>query len=329
VITEEDRHPKKPHPPVTKKPRSSPVLPPRTSGNRTLTPRRPQAGREISSSTLHPHVAATDRLRFWSTPYSLAFENRVSNTLPPSSVDSVFETIHAAYAPATKGTYSAGLLRFTQFCDENLIPEADRMPASFLLLVAFISSHKGRVSGCTIKTWLSGLKAWHDVSHAPWCGDDRWVQMARVTANKLGTAFHKKQRSPATTRHLLALCKYLDISTPSHAATWAIACGAFWGCRRLGELMVNTLTSLDPAFHPPRSTPVSYKSFADGSSFASIHLPWTKTTRELGGTFILTGRSDDLCPIKALNNHLMVNSLVPGNTLLTHSPPSSQLTLTL
>jgi hypothetical protein len=309
--------------------RSSLSVPPRTSGTRTTTPRNPQVGRGSLPNPLRPHVAAADRLQSWHTPYSLIFQQEVRKRFPPDAADAIFRTIQGALAPATKSTYGAGILRFTQYCDEMRIPESDRMPAPFILLVAFISAHVGKVSGRTVKAWLSGLKAWHDTWHAPWNGDDRWVQMARTTANKEGASFRKRQRSPATVEHLRALLDTLDISTPPHAAVWAIACSAFWGCRRLGELTIKSRGSFDPMFHATRATSTVFRTNADGSSFVSIHLPWTKTTREEGGTLLLTGRDDALCPIRAFRNHLSVNSGVPADAPLfasqnldgTWSPP--------
>jgi hypothetical protein len=199
------------------------------------------------------------------------------------------------------------------------------MPASFILLTGFISSHKGKVSGRTIKSWMSGIKAWHDINHAPWAGDDRWVQLARTTANKEGTAFKKKQRSPVTLDHLHALSNSLDTSTPLHAACWAVATASFWGCRRLGETTVPSVVAFDPKFHVQKSVPITFKSSRDQTPFASLHIPWTKSTKELGGTLILTARDDHLCPVKALKNHLQVNGSVPGHASLFaySSSPSS------
>jgi len=137
--------------------------------------------------------------------------------------------IYRSLTPATRSTYGAGLLRFTQFCDKYNISESDRMPASFILLVAFISEHTGSVSGKTICGWLSTLKAWHDTNSTEWCGDSRWLQMAQVTASKEGTAFRKKQRDPVTVEHLITLYDHLDLSDCSHAACWAIATCCFWG----------------------------------------------------------------------------------------------------
>jgi hypothetical protein len=221
-----------PHPkPVTTFPTPSNVLP-RTSSAQSIVPRRPQAGRELIPSSLRPHVAAADRIRHWQTPHSRSFNSQVASYLPTNLVNSSFEMIYRSLAPATRSTYGTGLLRFTQFCDKYNISESDRMPASFILLVAFISEHAGTVSGKTISGWLSGLKAWHDTNSAEWCGDKRWVQMARVTAKKEGTAFHKKMRDPVTVDHLAALYDGLDLSNPAHAACWAIATCSFWGVRR-------------------------------------------------------------------------------------------------
>jgi hypothetical protein len=34
------------------------------------------------------------------------------------------------------------------------------------------------VGGGTVKSWMSGVKAWHHVNGTPWEGDDRWVELA-------------------------------------------------------------------------------------------------------------------------------------------------------
>jgi hypothetical protein len=164
-----------PHPkPITTLPTPLNALP-HTSFTQSIVPRRPQAGCKLIPSSLRPHVAAMDRIRHWQTLHSRSFNSQVASYLPANLVDSSFKMIYRSLAPATRSTYSAGLLRFTQFCDKYNISESDCMPASFILLVAFISEHAGTVSGKTISGWLSGLKARHDTNSAEWCGDKRWV----------------------------------------------------------------------------------------------------------------------------------------------------------
>jgi hypothetical protein len=99
-----------PHPkPVTTFPTPSNVLP-HTSSAQSIVPRRPQAGRELIPSSLHPHVAAVDRIHHWQTPHSRSFNSQVASYLPTNLVNSSFEMIYRSLAPATRSTYGAGLL---------------------------------------------------------------------------------------------------------------------------------------------------------------------------------------------------------------------------
>ena len=236
-------------------PKLLPVTPPSvaTDTSRLIKPRKPQSGRSIATSHLRPHVAAADRIFSWDTPFGARHRAELAESLPAPLVESAMMAIRGGYAPNTKSTYAAGLLRFTQFCDKWDIAEEDRMPAKYPLLCAFIGEHKGLVAGGTVRSWMSGLRSWHIVHHAPWYGDDDWVKLARVSANKEGTSHKLPLRSPISIEHLLALHRVLNISNPFHAAIWAAALAAFWGCRRLGEIIVAVATAFDPKYHVLRS----------------------------------------------------------------------------
>ena len=130
---------------------------------------------------------AADRLFSWHTPYSLSHDASLLVELPPALVESAKMSITGALAISSRSTYAAGLLRFNQFCDRWQISEGARMPASYALLCAFVGSFKGSTSRKTIKSWLSSVHAWHLANHAPWYGDDKWVHMARISANKEGS----------------------------------------------------------------------------------------------------------------------------------------------
>jgi len=75
-----------------------------------------------------------------------------------------------------------------------------------------------------------------------------------------------------------------------------------------------------------RSVDVLFCTLHDGTCSASFHIPWTKSTKELGADVVLTARciSDPLCPVAALKNHLNVNSLVPPSALFAYMSPSGQ-----
>jgi hypothetical protein len=127
------------------------------------------------------------------------------------------------------------------------------MPASYGLLCAFIGNFKGSISGKTIKSWLSRICAWHVANHAPWYSDDKWVQMARVSAKKEGSRHKRPLCAPVSIEHLLALRRAILLSDHFHAAIWAVALVTFFGCRRLGETTVASVSSCNPSLHVLRS----------------------------------------------------------------------------
>ena len=132
------------------------------------------------------------------------------------------------------------------------------MPASYALLCAFIGEHEGRQAGGTIRAWLSSICSWHLINHAPWYGDDSWVHLARISANKEGTKHKLPLHAPVSIEHLSCLRRSLDLSNPFHAAVWAVALVTFWGCRRLGETTLTVAVALDPKYHVLRSTKYVY-----------------------------------------------------------------------
>jgi len=135
------------------------------------------------------------------------------------------------------------------------------MPASYPLLCAFIGENKGKQSRNTIHSWLSGICTWHTVNHAPWFGDDEWVQLARVSANKEGTKHKRPLWAPVSIKHLLALRHSLNISTPCHVTIWALTLCTFFGCHRLGELTITTAAAFDEKYHVLCSTMYAFLSF--------------------------------------------------------------------
>src|SRR5882724_10156667 len=73
--------------------------------------------------------------------------------------------------PSTLSSYAAGLIRFTKFCDDYNVPEADRMPASEFILSMFITIRgASSVGNGAMKTWLEGIRLWHTINDAPWHG---------------------------------------------------------------------------------------------------------------------------------------------------------------
>ncbi|KAI0067536.1 DNA breaking-rejoining enzyme [Artomyces pyxidatus] len=182
--------------------------------------------------------------------------------------------------PATHNNHGAGLLRFTQFFDSLGISEDSRMPALDSLLANFASSAAAQVSGKSAAHWLMGLHMWHTLQGAEWLGS-----VAKLTP----PSSHRPQRPPITIVHIEALFKGLDLTNSCDLANWAVASIAFWGCCCLGELIVQSEGDFDPCRNITQGGAVS---------FASFHLPFTKTT------------------LHALRHHLKTNLQVPADAPL-------------
>ncbi|KAJ3981028.1 hypothetical protein F5890DRAFT_1418456 [Lentinula detonsa] len=277
-------------------------------------PRRPKPGNEIVNNPFRPNVHSVDRLHAWTTPYSQEKRLKDSKHLHPAIYHSAELLWSKGIVDVSKSNYAAGLLRFSQFCDRMGVSEKDRMPASEVLISGFMGSHSGNCSGPTMRAWLSGLRQWHILHGAPWHGDTPRVSLGRRTANIEGAHRRRPQRLPVTTKHLHILHAALDFTLPFHCSIWALACLAFWSCRRLGELTVPSSNKFDPHFHVSRNIHISFTS--SPFSHGNFHIPWTKTTKELGADISFTGREDALCPYKALKLHLSHGSNIPDSSSL-------------
>jgi hypothetical protein len=168
--------------------------------------------------------------------------------------------VWSALAPNTKSTYAASPLCFTQFCDKWSIAEEACMPADYALLCAFIGEYKGLQYGNTIRSWLAGLCSWHIMNHAPWYGDDNWMHLARISANKEGTRRKLAPCASVSIEHFSCLCHALDLSNPFHATVWAIALVTFSGCHHLGKTTLTVTAAFDPKYHVLCSTMYVYYS---------------------------------------------------------------------
>ena len=206
---------------------------------------------------------------------------QLDKLLPLLLAEAASMSIHGALAPNSKTTYAAGILCFNQFCDKYSIGEEACMTASYALLCAFIAKHKGKQSGNTIKGWLSGIRSFHLVNHAPWYSDDEWVSFACTSAKKEGTEHKRPLRAPISIEHLLCLQRALDLSIPFHTAIWAVALCTFWGCCRLGETTVSSAAAFDGQYHVLCST--LYVTL-----LGNFHIPYTNASLELhSGNFVM------------------------------------------
>ncbi|KAF5383769.1 hypothetical protein D9615_003779 [Tricholomella constricta] len=291
----------------------------------TRSARPPSDKNYYQPSPYRPLVPADRRLLLWTTPHSQIAHDDINSQIPPDFQPLLYERFFDSLSNSTRQSYGAGLLRFTQFCDRLRIPESLRMPASDVLLSAFVADASGSHSGDCVRNWLNGLRCWHIFNRAEWHGRDPWVLPFRKAANKLGVPFKRPPRHPISTAHLLALYNHLDRNSPRGAAVWAAALAAFWGCRRLGELLPTS--SSFSSSHVSRAS--NFKlSYVNDSKVLTFHLPSTKTSPS-GEQCILTGTNNIFCPVTALQNHLRINNISSPAPLFSYlSTPSNFTVLT-
>jgi len=172
---------------------------------RTRVPRKPQKKNQIVPSSFRPHVLASERLQQWTSPHSLDFHQSIQDALPQSSLSCLFEVMTFSLDQGTRNGYGAGLLRFTQFCDKNNVSERNRMPASELLLSAFIADAAGSVGTSTINNWLASLHFWHILNAAPWNGKEMLKQTKKGAEKLVPISSERAKRPPVTIKHLYAL----------------------------------------------------------------------------------------------------------------------------
>ncbi|KAF7345904.1 hypothetical protein MVEN_01612500 [Mycena venus] len=268
-------------------------------------PRKPMPGNEISPSPFRPHVAANQRILLWTTPHSLIAQKQRDLEVSRRLQTKMLEDVLAATVDDTRQAYGAGLLRFNPFCNTEGIPEGRCMPASEILLGAFISNYSGTLSGKAIRNWINGLRLWHIYNHTEWHGKEGWIPAILKGADKKGVSFKRPPRGPITLDHLRALRACLDLSRPRDAAIWAAALAAFWGCRRLGELLIKSLSKFRLDHDVARSTRMSR---SKGVVQLSVFIfPGLKLREYWAGEAILTSTDDEFCPVWAIDNHLAIN----------------------
>ncbi|KAF8183698.1 DNA breaking-rejoining enzyme [Pholiota molesta] len=280
-------------------------------------PRKPKPGNSYSPSSYRPHVVASDRLIAWTTPISSSFRQTISSILPPSDALALLHVMLFSLDEKTRELYGAGPLRFTQYCDSRNIPEVDRMPASEILLAGFSAAMAaGKVARTTLDNWLAGLQFWHTINGAPWYGQDMLRAVKGGVSKLVPDASRRAKRPPVTIQHLYALRRGLDFSSLFDAAIWALACVAFWSCCRLGELLISSRHAFDPSKHVSRGCPISFREDAGRIHSITFHIPWTKTTHNVGADIIITKLDDPADPYLAFKHHLVTNAGVPADAPL-------------
>jgi len=291
----------------------------RASGGRIeKRPRKPKRGCEYVPSTLRPFVCASDRIMAWHTPFSSSFHSSLRAELSVPAISCLFEVLLLSLDENTRSVYGAGLLRFHQFCDTMTVPEHKRMPASEILLAAFAATAAAKVSRSCLDSWLAGIHFWHIFNGAPWHGanSELLTKIKTGVSKTVPDSSRRVKRPPVTIEHMHVLREGLDLTNSFDSAVWACATIAFWGCCRLGELVIPTPGTFNSIKNVTRDTVTTFGRVRSGPEHATFHIPWTKTTKEEGADITITSIPEPTNPLSAFRHHLKANASVPGGTPL-------------
>lgn len=285
-----------------------------TAGEREKGAREAQGEGGFKYCALRPFVKAENRILVWSSTHYIRRIERTSGTLREVTLKSDLAVL-AGLEIETRKTYGAGIKAFAAFCDENNIPEDERVPASEDLLCSFAAVVSLRkTSRSTLNSWMAGLRAWQLAQAAQWNirDSDRFDMIRKAVSKNAPQGSARPQRPPVTLAHLVALAEELDERNSKDVAVKAAACVAFWACVRLGELLVKRAgTAFDPTRLVAQDVELEVQTTRESNRpFVSFKIPWTKTTKIEGETIVLVPGAvgDKTCPVEALMWHKKVNA---------------------
>jgi len=230
--------------------------------------------------------------------------------------------LQAGLAPATQRSYGAAMKHFQLFCSTYNI--VNPFPISELLLCYYVAylAAKG-LAGQTLKAYLAavrnaqislGLPDPREQSSLPLL---RRVQAGIARVRLQSGEQQAMVRLPITAEVLARLYATLWSSgVREKVLWWAVACSAFFGFFRLGELLPESEGSWNAA------TDLAWGDVAVDSltepKMVRIHLKKSKADQGGIGADVVVGVSGtSICPVSALVQYLRVRGSSPGPFFIT------------
>ena len=290
------------------------------------TPRKYLSNLTPTPSDLRPHCSARDRLRLWKPTFTRSSDDLTAE-ITNEDLDRLIAVINSSWQSATRETYGAGLLVFHVFCDQRLIPEAQRCPADPLLMLTFISSCAGAYSGKTLANYFYAVRAWHTLHGASWQMNAAEMKAALDGAAILAPPSSRRaKRSPMTLDIISSLLTKFDLTKPLDAAVFACLTTTFFSAARLGEFTLPSLKAFDPDQHVK---PADMRQDQDrhGHQVTVFKLPRTKCSIS-GEEVFWAAQEGAFDPKTAISTHFTVNNPPPDQPLFSWRHPNGLRPLT-
>jgi hypothetical protein len=205
--------------------------------------------------------------------------------------------------------YTTSFQRFTAFCTTIGFLVTPSSPVPEQILCQFICSLAASRSGQYIRNELAAIQAFHIINNLPFPDSVRLRYLLKA-ANKLTPSLSCRSPRQAVSISMLDfLSTALTLSSPFDICCFAVACTAFWGQARLGELLPSSISKLDSSRYPdlsnlqPPSTPAGSR---------TLRIPFSKTTGSAGASLFLCRQHGPSDAILALSRHISLNSPATG-----------------
>ena len=222
----------------------------------------------------------------------------------------------AGIMPATHKTYLAAERRYLDFCHSfSLVP----LPTSEATLCYFAAclGQQG-LADTSIKTYLSGVRqlqvahGWNDPGISQMPRLRQLLKGIKIERGKKGKP--SRSRLPITPIILRKIkAGWIGNGAPTFEASmlWAASLTTFFSFCRSGEVIVENESKYDPTTH------LSFSDLAvdnaNSPAIISLNIKCSKTDQGRVGCQVVLGKTgDDLCPVTALLNYLVIRGDRPG-----------------
>lgn len=161
--------------------------------------------------------------------------------------------LEGTWKDGTLKSYNSGMAKYVRFGVVHGLRRSDILPATKVTIMRFIiwASHKvdhkvepsslpkETIKSSTIKNYVYGIKAWHEMHNEPYPDVDKQVELLLRTTKKRerDMKMKKKEKDPVLLPHLKVMMETLSGGGKKEQAAFLVALVAFWGLARLGELI--------------------------------------------------------------------------------------------
>lgn len=229
--------------------------------------------------------------------------------------------LRGSWVDGTLKHYNSAVVKFRRFATLHKIDHTELLPASPLLIKRFVAwasvkeeewaRHDESVKSSTIKTYISGLKAWHIFHDEEYPYHTKTAVKLLIKASEMIEARFKekdKKRPPVLLQDLLDLQKRTEGGQSKSQVAYTAALCAFWGTSRLGELVSDD---------PKRSIPTwGDLTWAHDKSYVRIAVHEAKTAAPGEIQWIhLQRQNSTLDPVQALYDLRVTRRHKPSDPL--------------